>query len=56
MLDIILEAPVKGWTKGGESETPEVRTPTVLHCTPTVLPLYPTVRWRKCKITVKLFF
>jgi hypothetical protein len=47
-FNILLEAPVKGWTQGGESDTPGVRTPTVLSCTSTalsskystVLPLY----------------
>jgi hypothetical protein len=40
---IKLEAPVKGWTQGGESDTPGVRTPTVLSCTSTVLRLYSPV-------------
>ncbi len=39
----ILEAPVKGWTQGGESETLGLRTPTVLPCTSTVLPCTSTV-------------
>ncbi len=40
---ILLEAPVKGWTQGRESDTPGVRTPTVVPCTSTVLPLYSPV-------------
>ncbi len=31
---------MKGWNQGRESDTPEVRTPTVLSCTSTVLREY----------------